>query len=38
VAYQGESRAPATHAALVEVFEQRIEIHAVAGRWVVLPR
>jgi iron complex transport system ATP-binding protein len=38
VAHQGATSEPATHEALREVFEQRIELHTVAGQWVVLPK
>ena len=37
VAHQGPSAAPASHAALRAVFEERISLHQVAGQWVVLP-
>ncbi|MEJ8856453.1 ABC transporter ATP-binding protein [Variovorax robiniae] len=36
--HQGASDDPVTHAALRDVFDKRIEIHKVAGEWVVLPR
>jgi iron complex transport system ATP-binding protein len=38
IVHQGASGAPQSHAALRDVFDQRIEIHQVAGQWVVLPR
>ncbi|MEO5738233.1 MAG: ABC transporter ATP-binding protein [Variovorax sp.] len=38
IAHQGPSTDPASHAALRTVFDQRIELHHVAGQWVVLPR
>lgn len=37
VAHHGPTRDPASHAALEQVFGQRIAVHAVAGRWVALP-
>jgi iron complex transport system ATP-binding protein len=37
VAHHGPSAAPASHAALRAVFEERISLHQVAGQWVVLP-
>ncbi len=37
VLHQGPSNAPATHAALVGVFEGRLRLHAVADQWVALP-
>ncbi|MEJ8847355.1 ABC transporter ATP-binding protein [Variovorax rhizosphaerae] len=36
--HQGACNDPVTHAALRDVFDNRIDIHKVAGRWVVLPR
>lgn len=38
ITHQGSTRHPHTHAALVEVFEGRIAIHAIDGQWVALPR
>jgi len=38
IAHQGASANPDTHAALRDVFDHRIEIHEVAGQWVVVPR
>lgn len=38
VAHHGASADPATHQALVDVFDQRISIHAIEGQWVALPR
>lgn len=38
VVHHGASGDAATHAALVDVFQGRIELHRVAGQWVVLPR
>jgi cobalamin transport system ATP-binding protein len=38
IVHQGASGAPQSHAALRDVFDHRIEIHQVAGQWVVLPR
>lgn len=38
VTHHGASANPATHQALVDVFDQRIAIHAIEGQWVALPR
>jgi iron complex transport system ATP-binding protein len=38
VTHHGTSADPATHQALVDVFDQRIAIHAVDGQWVALPK
>jgi iron complex transport system ATP-binding protein len=38
IVHEGESADPATHLALANVFQQRISIHAVGGRWAALPR
>ena len=38
VAHHGACADPATHRAVEAVFDQRLQVHAVAGRWVVLPR
>ena len=38
VCHQGSCTDAATHRVLEQVFEQRIVIHALAGRWVALPR
>ena len=38
VVHQGACSDAATHRALEEVFEQRIAVHPLAGRWVALPR
>lgn len=38
VAHMGVTGEAATHAALREVFEQRISLHEVESQWVVLPR
>lgn len=38
VTYQGGPGDPATHAALLQVFDGRLAIHPVAGQWVVMPR
>jgi iron complex transport system ATP-binding protein len=38
VAHVGITGNAATHAALREVFEQRISLHEVDSQWVVLPR
>ncbi len=37
VRHHGASTDPATHAALLDVFDHRIGIHALAGQWVALP-
>lgn len=37
VAHHGACADPATHAALARVFEGRVRVHALDGRWVVLP-
>ena len=37
VTYHGASADPATHRALVDVFDQRIAIHTIDGQWVALP-
>lgn len=37
VAHHGATADPATHRALEAVFQQRVAVHAVAGRWVALP-
>lgn len=36
--HQGACSDPASHQALREVFEQRITIHSVQGKWVALPQ
>jgi iron complex transport system ATP-binding protein len=38
VAHHGRTSDPATHRAVEAVFDQRLQVHAVAGRWVALPR
>ena len=38
VAHHGATADAATHRAVEAVFDQRLQVHAVAGRWVVLPR
>jgi iron complex transport system ATP-binding protein len=38
VAHHGPTSDPATHRALEAVFDHRLQVHAVAGRWVALPR
>jgi iron complex transport system ATP-binding protein len=38
VAHHGACGDPATHRAIERVFDQRVEVHAVAGQWTVLPR
>ncbi|OYT94098.1 MAG: ABC transporter [Burkholderiales bacterium PBB3] len=38
ITHQGPTRDSASHAALVEVFDQRIAIHSIDGQWVALPR
>ena len=37
VLHQGASGDASTHAALTQVFDARIAIHALAGQWVVVP-
>jgi iron complex transport system ATP-binding protein len=37
VAHHGSTADPATHRALEAVFDHRLQVHAVAGRWVALP-
>jgi iron complex transport system ATP-binding protein len=37
VTHQGASGDAATHAALADVFDRRIAIHAIQGQWVALP-
>ncbi len=37
VTHHGASADPATHKALVDVFDQRIAIHTIDGQWVALP-
>lgn len=37
IAHHGPTGDPATHRALEAVFEGRLQVHAVAGRWVALP-
>jgi iron complex transport system ATP-binding protein len=38
VLHHGGTADAATHRAIVQVFDGRVEVHAVAGRWVALPR
>ena len=38
VAHHGACADPATHRAVEAVFDRRLQVHAVAGRWVALPR
>ena len=38
VAHHGACADAATHRAVEQVFDQRLQVHAVAGRWVALPR
>ena len=38
LAWHGDVAAPGTHRALAAVFDERVEVHAVAGRHVVVPR
>ena len=38
IVHHGPCADPATHRALEAVFDHRIEVHAVAGRWVALTR
>ncbi len=37
VVHDGACADPATHAALETVFDQRVRVHRVAGRWIALP-
>jgi iron complex transport system ATP-binding protein len=37
VAHHGSTSDPATHRAVEAVFDRRLQVHAVAGRWVALP-
>jgi iron complex transport system ATP-binding protein len=38
ITHQGRCTEPATHRALEAVFDHRIEVHALQGQWVALPR
>ncbi len=38
VLHHGAAHAPDTHAAIEQVFDKRLSIHALADQWVVLPR
>ena len=38
ITHKGPTRDSASHAALVDVFDQRIAIHSIEGQWVALPR
>lgn len=38
IAHHGPTADPATHRALEAVFDGRLQVHAVAGRWVALPK
>jgi iron complex transport system ATP-binding protein len=38
IAHHGACSDPATHRALESVFDHRLQVHAVGGRWVALPR
>ena len=38
VAHHGACADPATHRAVEAVFDERVRVHPVAGRWVALPR
>ncbi len=38
ITHHGASADPATHQALVDVFDQRIAIHALEDQWVALPK
>ena len=38
LAHHGACADAATHRAVEQVFEHRVQVHAVAGRWVALPR
>ena len=37
IAHHGACSDPATHRALESVFDRRLQVHEVAGRWVALP-
>lgn len=37
LAHHGATADPATHRAVEKVFADRVQVHAVAGRWVALP-
>ncbi|RZL64622.1 MAG: ABC transporter ATP-binding protein [Variovorax sp.] len=38
VVHRGPCDAPATHAALEDVFDRRVHVHRVADQWITLPR
>ena len=38
VLHHGATNEPATHQALVDVFDQRLAIHSIEGQWVALPQ
>ncbi|MCD6077964.1 MAG: transporter, partial [Ramlibacter sp.] len=38
VVHHGSTADAATHRAVERVFGDRLQVHAVAGRWVALPR
>jgi len=38
VLHHGACQAPATHAALESVFDQRVQVHRVADHWLAVPR
>ncbi len=38
ITHHGASADPATHHALINVFDRRIAIHALEGQWVALPK
>lgn len=38
VVHHGSTADPTTHRAVERVFSDRLQVHAVAGRWVALPR
>jgi len=38
IRHQGRCDAKATHQSLEAVFDHRVEVHALHGRWVTLPR
>ena len=37
IVHQGACADPATHAALARVFDQRLQVHSLDGRWIALP-
>jgi iron complex transport system ATP-binding protein len=37
ITHHGATDDPATHRAVEQVFGDRLQVHAVAGRWVAVP-